>query len=57
MLFKVWLSLAELVEYYDFAMENGRKQDTVNRRADAIAAFRTVEQEIGIDQSIPRRVR
>lgn len=57
-LVRSWLALADLVLMYEEDVQNGRADQTViNRRADAIAAFRSVEKEIGIEQSLPVRIR
>ena len=52
-----WFALSELVEIYEKEKAASCEQKILNERADIIAAFRTVESRLGIEQTIPRRVR
>lgn len=53
---RAWLSLSHIIEGFEVQKRRG---DTINLgvRADMIAAFRSTEVVLGMDQTIPRRVR
>jgi hypothetical protein len=58
MLMSAWLHLHRLIGYYNSRKAHGDNSPTlIKHRADAIACFRSVESELGLEQSIPRRVR
>ena len=56
MLVRAWLGLSPIVENYEKQKIQG---DTINLgdRADIVAAFRTIETKLNLEQSIPRRIR
>lgn len=53
---RLWLALSHVVEDYEKQKQRG-ETIRLNERADMIAAFRTTEEMLGLEQSIPRRIR
>ena len=53
---RLWLALSHVVEDYEWQKRRGEAVK-LNERADMIAAFRTTEEKLGLEQSIPRRIR
>lgn len=51
-----WLGLSEILENLEIEKAKGN-DEIMNPRADYVAAFRQVEMQLGMKQTIPKRIR